>query len=241
MELEFNWKKLFTGNKKGIVFDFDGIIGDTEGLQMEKWNILLKPFGIQISLKEYVQEYCGKSSSTEIPLLLKKRHGDKIPLTSVDLGKQAGIILEKLFTTREVKLMPDAKKAILFFIVLKEGVCSAKDQDELEMKLSNAGVSKCFPKIYRATQSEAGGFAKPHPAMYLLATRKLGLAPEQCIAFEDTSAGVQSAAKAGLFVIAMPNIYSEGQDFSEADLIIHGGWPALLQEIHASFSKNKGS
>lgn len=236
-----NWKKMLTKKKKGIIYDFDGIIADTEGLQMEKWNILLKPFGIQISLEEYIQEYCGKSSATEIPLLLKKRHGDKIPFTPEEIGKKAGAILEELFKTREVKLMPDAKRAILFLTSLKQAVCSAANPEELEMKLSGAGINGYFNKKYRSTQSEAGGFGKPHPAMYRLAVKRLGLTPEQCIAFEDTSAGVQSAAEAGLFVIAMPNIYTKDQDFSMADVVIQGGWPALLQEIHASCSKNKGN
>jgi len=236
-----NWEKLLNGKIEGIVFDFDGIIGDTEGLQMEKWNILLEPFGIQISLEEYIKEYCGKPSATEIPLLLKKKYGDKIPLIPEEIGKQAGIILESLFKTQGIKLMPDAKKAILFFISFKLSVCSYNDPKELEMKLSSVDVSSLFPKNYRSTFSEAGYRPKPHPAMYRLAIKRLGLKPEKCIAFEDTSVGVQSAAKAGLFVVAMPNVYSERQDFSAADVVIRGGWPAFLKEIHLSFSSNKGN
>jgi beta-phosphoglucomutase-like phosphatase (HAD superfamily) len=77
--------------------------------------------------------------------------------------------------------------------------------------------------------------------MYLLAVRRMGLKPEECVAFEDTSDGVKSAADAGLFVIAMPNSYSEGQDFSKADIIIRGGWPTFLEEVYNSFSNNNGN
>lgn len=241
MKVEFNWKKLLRGKIKGIIFDYDGILGNTESLQGEKWNILLGPFGIKISTQEYIQEYCGRSSATEIPMLLKNKYGDKIPFTPEEIGKRAGIILENLFKTRKIELMPDAGKAITFFMNFKEAVCSAADPKELEMKLSIAGISKYFPGNYRSTQSEANGLAKPHPAMYSLAIKRLGLTPEQCIAFEDTSAGVQSAARAGIFVIAMPNIYTERQDFSEADVVIRGGWPVLLEEIKNSFSKNQGN
>lgn len=237
-----NWKKFLTKrNIKGFVLDYDGIIGETEGLQLEKWNILLNPYGIIISLEEYTKKYCGKSSATEIPSLLKKEYGKRIPLAEDELGNQAGAILESLFKNREVRLMPDAKKAILFLMGFKLAVCSAKDPEELEMKLKKVGISRMFHNNYRSTQSEAEGFGKPHPAMYLLAVRRMGLKPEECVAFEDTSDGVKSAADAGLFVIAMPNSYSEGQDFSKADIIIRGGWPAFLEEVYNSFSNNNGN
>jgi HAD superfamily hydrolase (TIGR01509 family) len=246
MIVEMNWQKFFTGMNgkrkiEALVFDFDGIIGDTEGLQMEKWNIILKPYGIQISLDQYAKNYGGKSSTEEIPLLLKREYGNRIPLSAEELGQQAGTILKDLFRNREVGLMPQARKTILFFVSFKLAVCSGRNPEELEMKLASVGMNKMFPKGYRSTQSEAGGFAKPHPSMYLLAVRRLGFKPEQCVAFEDTAAGVQSAADAGLFVIAMPNIYSEGQNFSRADVVIYGGWPAFFQEIQNSFSKNKGN
>lgn len=57
---------------EGVVFDFDGVLGDTEVLQYKKWNILLEPYGITIGKEEYIRLYCGKSSATEIPALLKE-------------------------------------------------------------------------------------------------------------------------------------------------------------------------
>lgn len=241
--MKMNWKKFLTeGNIKGLIFDYDGIIADTEGLQYEKWNILLRPYGIKISPAEYAKNYCGKLSATEIPMLLKKEYGDKIPLTEDELGKQAGFILENLFRTMTIRLMPDAKKAILFFISFKLGVCSSKDPKELAMKLASVDLSKMFPPNYRSTQSETTeGLGKPHPAMYRLIVKRMGLEPGECIAFEDTSDGVKSAAGAGLYVIAMPNSYSKGQDFSKADAIIDGGWPTFLEEIHSSFFSDKGN
>jgi beta-phosphoglucomutase-like phosphatase (HAD superfamily) len=240
--MEMNWKKFFTEKKiRALVFDFDGIIGDTEGLQMEKWNILLKPYGIKISLDEYAKKYCGKTSTKEIPVLLKKEYGNRIPFTADELGKKAGLILKELFMIRDINLMPQAKKSILFFISFKLAVCSGKNPEELEMKLSSVGMNNIFPKNYRSTQAEAGGLGKPHPAMYLLAVRRLGLTPAECVAFEDTSSGVKSAADAGLFVIAMPNAYSKGQDFSRADVVIQGGWPTFMEEVQNSFSKNQGN
>ena len=221
------------GLLKAVIWDFDGILGDTEGLQMEKWNILLRPYGIVISLAEYIAQYCGKSSATEIPVLLKQKYGDKIPLTEQELGQRAAEILQQLFETHPIEFMPGARSAIRFCQTkgLEMAICSAKDPDELEMKLRNSGISKCFPRKLRSTQSQAGGVAKPHPAMYAFAVKQLGLFPYECIAFEDTAAGVNSASAAGVVIVALPNMYSEGQDFSNAHFVVRGGWPGFFTAL----------
>jgi beta-phosphoglucomutase-like phosphatase (HAD superfamily) len=217
---------------KGVVFDFDGVLADTEGLQMEKWHILLSRYGITISLEEYIREYCGKSSATEIPELLKKRYGERIPYPAKELGELASEILENLFKTQRIELMPGARDALRFFRQkgFKMAVCSAKNPSELEMKLKGAKLLDWFPPENRSTQSEAGGLPKPDPAMYQLAVKRLGLKPEECIAFEDTSDGVKSAARAGLYVIAMRNKWTRGHDYSSANRVIEkGGWIEFLK------------
>jgi beta-phosphoglucomutase len=217
---------------KGVVFDFDGVIADTEGLQKEKWDIILKLFGISISDEEYIREYCGKSSATEIPQLLKKKYGNEIPYTWEELARRASEVLKDLFRTKEIKLLSGAKEALEFFKQkgFKMAVCSAKDPEELEMKLRGAKLLEWFPPEYRSTQSEAGGKPKPFPDMYKLACQRLKLFPSECIAFEDTSAGVESAVKAGLYVVAMPNKWSKTHDFSMAHRIVWGGWPEFLTD-----------
>jgi sugar-phosphatase len=129
--------------------------------------------------------------------------------------------------------MPDAINALNVFKTLdyKIGVCSAKNLEELAIKLDGAGVSEYFPIQVRSTQVEANNLPKPHPDMYILACKKLELEPKQCLAFEDTSAGVKAAKSAGLRTYAMPNKYSQGQDFSMADEIIPGGWSEVLNNL----------
>lgn len=213
---------------KGVVLDFDGVLADTKGLQYEKWNIALKPFKIEISKEKYISRYCGKSSATEIPELLKKEY-PQITLSENELAKKVSEILKELFK-KKAKLMPGALEALKWFKQqgFKMAVCSGKDPAELEMKLQSVGIAEWFPSENRSTQSEAGGLPKPHPAMYELAVKRLGLLPNQCVAFEDTHAGVESAVSAGLYVVAMPNEWSRGQNFSRAHRIIQGGWPVFL-------------
>ena len=61
---------------------------------------------------------------------------------------------------------------------------------------------------------------KPAPDVYIAALAGLGLAPEHCIALEDSWNGVRSARAAGLPVIVTPSVYTEGDDFSEATAVV---------------------
>lgn len=221
--------------KRVVILDFDGVIGDTEGLHFKKWNILLKPFKINISEEEYKKEYCGKSSSTEIPRLLKKKY-PQITLSEKEIADKASEILKKLFK-KEAKLMPGAFEALNWFRThgFKMAVCSGRDPEELEVKLSAVGLSAWFPPQNRATEIEANGLGKPHPAMYKLILERLNLDAKDCVAIEDTESGVKSAKNAGLYIIALPNEFTKEHDFSLANRIIYGGWYEFLEKVNKIF------
>lgn len=215
--------------KKGIAYDFDGVLGDTEKLQFKKWNIVLKDFGVEISEEEYVRDYCGKSSRTEIPQLLLKRY-PQITISQEELVDRTQKVLKKLFET-EAKLMPGAKEVLLETSKkFRIAICSGETTEQLEMKLKSVGIAEFFPEEVRSNQEKAGK-GKPDPAMYQLAVRQLGLKPTECIAIEDTSVGVESAVAAGLFTIALPNKWTSKQDFSKASLVILEGLPYLLENL----------
>ena len=61
---------------------------------------------------------------------------------------------------------------------------------------------------------------KPAPDIYNLALEKLGVSPRRAIAFEDSAIGVRSAKAAGLFTVATPSLWTIGQDFASADLVL---------------------
>ncbi len=61
---------------------------------------------------------------------------------------------------------------------------------------------------------------KPHPACYLTAARKLGVAPERCVVFEDSDAGLCAAKDAGMYGVALSRSGRPGQAYSRADLIL---------------------
>ena len=65
------------------------------------------------------------------------------------------------------------------------------------------------------------GVNKPKPYIYLQAAKKLGVTPSECIAIEDSGPGIQSAADAGCYTVAIPTEYTAQHDFSHAHLLLN--------------------
>lgn len=214
---------------KAVIFDFDGTLANTEKYQMRKWNITLKQFNITISKDEYCRNYCGKSSTTTIPELLKEKY-PQITYSASKVADNASVELQKQFSENKIELMPGSEKIIELLKKenIKYAVCSAKDQNELVTKLNNSGTTEWFEKKYRVTQAEAGNKGKPDPDMYLHALKLLDVDEKEVVVFEDTESGVLSASRAGLKVIALPTKYTKYHDFSKADYVVNNGWPEFL-------------
>jgi len=201
---------------KGIIFDLDGVLIDTEYYQWQGWVKVLKPFKIFLSKKEYFN-YAGKGGDI-IESELKEKY--KLKIEKDQLKKEKEKLLIKWFKTKNIKLTPYAKKTVEFFAKnknLKIAIASSGQKEEVVLKLKRSGLDRYFPIIVTRSEVKRG---KPYPDIYLLAKKLLKLKPKDCLAIEDTQFGIESAKSAGLFCFAIPNEYSKKQDFSKADKIL---------------------
>ncbi len=218
---------------RAVIFDFDGILADAEHIQKKKWDIVLRPYNIEISDGEYARFYAGKSSTSVIPGLLKERY-PQITCSAEDLARDALVEVKRLFPLSKIKLMPKTIEMLRFVKdqSLKMAVCSGKTLVETAMKLEKTGLSDWFPIEYRVSQADANYKGKPDPGMYLCALNKLGVSADEAIVFEDSEAGVIAAKAAGITVVAMPSRYSREHNFEQADLVFWNGWPEVLKKWH---------
>ena len=216
---------------KAVIFDFDGILADAEHIQKKKWDIVLRPYKINISEQEYARFYAGKSSTSVIPGLLKEKY-PQITCSAEELAQAALIEVKKLFPLSKIKLMPKTIQMLEFARgqFLKMAVCSGKTLVETAMKLEKTGLSDWFPVEHRVSQADADYKGKPDPGMYLCALRKLGVAAGEALVFEDSEAGVMAAKVAGIQVVTLPSRYSREHNFAEADLVLWRGWPEVLKK-----------
>ena len=205
---------------KAALFDLDGTSVETEHLQYMAWKEVLEPFGVSLEKKEYISQYAGKVGKIIEAELIEKYGLETRP--GLLLQQKENLVLE-YFLTKPLEVRPYARETIEFFASrpdIMTAIVTSGPMAEVVVKLKRTGLYDRFDAIASADQVENG---KPHPDLYILGIEKLGekagfrIRPEECVAFEDTQYGVESAKAAGVVCLAVPNEYSESQDFSMAD------------------------
>ena len=201
-------------NIKGIIFDLDGVLFDSEYYQYLGWVEPLRDYGIELT-KEMYFDYAGKSGKQIEEELIKNFN---LKIEQGTLLNKKKVLIEKWFNEKTMPIMPYAKEAVEYFKDnFKIALCSGGDREEVITKLSKNDFLKYFPIIVAGNDVSR---SKPWPDVYLLAVEKLNLKPSECLAFEDTQYGLQAAKDAGVNCFAVPNEYSIRQDFSRADKVL---------------------
>jgi len=113
---------------------------------------------------------------------------------------------------------------------VRKAIATSSRKRWVDMTLTKFDLFSRFQVIVTGDDIEKG---KPDPEIYENAVSALGLSPERCLVLEDAVNGVEAAKGAGCFVVAIPNEYTKGQDFSKADFITDTlESPELLRRIH---------
>lgn len=196
----------------GVIFDLDGVLIDSEGLYYRAYSEVLQPYGVTVSQEEYEQHWIATGTGPEY---IVAKHD--LPVSPDELRQlRSPVYLELL--EQEVRLMPHVEQALARLAPhFALTVATNSNRDALDLILQRFGIDHFFP-VTVARQDYSG--AKPLPDAFLTAARKLGLAPAQCVVVEDTYKGVMAAVNAGSACIAVPNQYTQRNDFSKADLLL---------------------
>ena len=200
-----------------IIFDFDGIIVDSEPLHFQAFNQLLAPEGKEISWEEYCQVYIG-FDDRDVFRHAFRVHGESISPPVLKKMIQEKATLFQAFIRNE-KATPLSGAVELIQSIppaLPVALCSGALQSDILPILEKLRIKNCFKQIVSA---EDTAISKPDPAPYLLTCKKLALEnPATAVAIEDTPAGILSAKGAGLKVLAVTNSYDR-KFLMEADAV----------------------
>ncbi len=208
---------------KAVIFDFDGVIADSEALHLRAFNEVLAPFRLEITTEDYYKTYLGLTDADCFKELAQK-HPAIFKDTSVEtLLKKKKIAFGKLAKT-EAEIIDGVRK---FLEMLRKSeiamaICSGALLGEIELILEGAALSDYFDCIVSAEQVKRG---KPYPDGFLLALKKLNevskekITPKQCIVVEDSHWGLEAAKKAGMHTIAVTNSY-DAKQLSMAEKIV---------------------
>jgi len=189
-----------------IIFDFDGVVFDSEKIHLEACNTVLRAFGFSISEEVYFQHYVGLSDNEMFPLILQN---NDVKYTNRDI---------KFIREMKVKVYQaiiNESKSLEGFLNVKDficlysnkienlAICSGSTKIEVETvlnKIEKGELKKYFKYITTIEDVKRG---KPSPEGYLLTAERLGVHPENCLAIEDTEKGASGAKAAGMQVVAL--------------------------------------
>ncbi|MBA4386129.1 MAG: haloacid dehalogenase [Anaerolinea sp.] len=211
---------------KGIIFDFDGLIIDTEIPGCNAWAELFNQHGFSFTIEDW-KKAIGTGPSAYDPA----EHLSQ--LTNGQLNPQE-IRERTLSRTRELIELQSMLPGVLDFIIAAErlglpmAVASSSNREWVEGYLSKLGIRKFFEVV---CTSDDVTKVKPDPELFLLAAKKLGVAPSEAIIFEDSPSGIKAAKAAGIFCIAIPNDITKNMDISLASRIVDSFLDLDLQEL----------
>ena len=208
---------------KAVIFDFDGVITDSEVLHLRAFNQSLVPYGVEISTKDYYTNYLGFSDFDCYKTLIDNG------LLKIDEQQIGGIIKEKSTIFEELtKTEGRTIEGVHDFLQMLEknkipmAICSGSLLVEIEVMLEESHLRHFFAEIVSAEQVKKG---KPHPEGFLLALKKLNknchppIATGECIIIEDSHWGLQAGKAAGMHTIAVTNSY-EAEQLTIAEKIV---------------------
>jgi HAD superfamily hydrolase (TIGR01509 family) len=214
---------------RAIVFDFDGLILDTEEPIYRSWLEVYQAHGQPLPFERWV-EIVGSTNEAFPPQQhLETRLGR--PLTQEVLERRIARRTELILAQQ---LLPgilqhiDAARALR----LKLGVASSSTRDWVGGHLDRLGILGRFDCV-RCRDDVAS--AKPAPDLYIAVLDCLGVSASEALAIEDSPNGVVAAKSAGMRCVAVPNTITASLDLSQADLILRSlselTLPELLQRL----------
>ena len=194
-----------------VIFDFDGVIVDTEPLHYRAFQKILEPLGLGYDWETYVADYLGFDDRDALreAFWSKGRHLADDDLERL-IGQKARTFLEII--AAGVVPYPGVLELIEEIAgSLPLAICSGALHSDIIPVLQQFGLTGVFDVIVTADDVAV---SKPDPACYRLAVERLaavcpgrGIAPETCIVIEDTPGGIASAHGAGLAVVGVTNSY----------------------------------
>ena len=216
---------------KGVVFDVDGVLTDTEPYHYSAWRQVLEKYGIQLTREGY-KELSGNPSDY-LDRMLIDRYNLKIPYGT--LATQKKEIVYNLLKEEPIRPKPGVPDIILKLKGegLLIGVASATSREELILKLRKINIIDYLDVI--VSEDEVSR-SKPNPDIYLRAFTLLGIKPEEGVVVEDTPTGARAGKASGALVIAVPNQYLDPSLFPFVDYVCNDLYcvEKVIEEINHS-------
>ena len=199
---------------RAIVFDFDGLILDTEEPVYRSWLEVYQAHGEELPFERWVQIVGSTTTGFHPQHHLEERLGRALPKEVLDrrIGRRTELVLAQKLLPGVVSHIDQAKG-----MGLKVGVASSSTAEWVRGHLARLGILEQFDCL-RCRDDVA--HAKPEPDLYVAVLDCLGVAASDAFAIEDSPNGVMAAKRAGMRCVAIPNSITARLDLSGADVLL---------------------
>jgi len=211
---------------RALVFDFDGLILDTEMPAYQAWADVFKEHGVELA-RERWHDYIGRESGWfdvhgHLEEITGRAHDRDATKTRRNARRDELMAAERILAG-VLELFREAKAE-----GLKVGVASSSSREWVCGHLERLAFIEAWDAIVCRSDAER---AKPAPDLYLKAVELLGVAPRETVALEDSPNGIAAAKAAGLRCVAVPNPLTSTLDLSRADLYVSSLADLTLDEL----------
>lgn len=220
---------------RALVFDFDGLILETEEPVYLSWLELYQKYGCQLSFEAWGSIIGTANGGFNPHTNLERCLGHSVPEDAFQkrLQRETELIMERPILPGVEDYLKDAKR-----LGLKVGLASSSTCSWVTNHLERLGLIEYF-EVIRASDDVKQ--TKPDPELYLSALAGLGVPANQAIALEDSPNGVAAAKNAGMYCVAIPNVLTRQLKLERADLRLDSlrdmKLESLLAKLDNSFSK----
>ena len=198
--------------RAAVVFDLDGVLLDSEALQYKAYSEVLGRFGITVSIEDYAAHWiaAGRGPEYAVRTYGLQMHPDELRALKHSVYHD--------ILRREAVLMPGAVDALHrlqphFPLAL----ATNSNRRDVSFVVDHFDLRRFFTALVAREDYE---HAKPYPDAFVTAAARVGIAPADCVVIEDAYRGIVAARRAGAVVVAIPNRFTRGGDFSLAALVL---------------------
>jgi HAD superfamily hydrolase (TIGR01509 family) len=203
---------------KALIFDFDGLILDTETPDYRVWQSIYREHGFELPHEEWGKIIGGYGISefdaAEHLSRLTQGQLDSVSLRDRHSSESYALTLSQPILSGVTDYLHAAKR-----LNLKLAIASSSSHSWADTHAKRLGIFEFFDEIICA-DDVAPGRTKPNPDLFLLALDRLKVRQNEAIVFEDSPNGVKAARTAGIFVVAVPNPVTSLLSIEHANLTL---------------------
>jgi HAD superfamily hydrolase (TIGR01509 family) len=213
-------------NIRALIFDFDGLILDTESTEFQGWQELYVAHGCELTPDLYVDCIGRPNGHFDFYSHLEQLSGTPIDRDAIRARRRARLAELNLLLPvlpGVVSYLEDAQR-----LGLKIGLASSSSRVWVHGHLERLGLIEFF-NVTKCVEDT--GTHKPDPGPYLAVLDALNIAPGEAVAFEDAPHGIASAKAAGILCVAVPNPMTRGLSLNQADYQLSSLGAMSLEEL----------